>query len=106
MLTFHVQTAPTEGAGLTRTVHAGRRSDAASLLAVHLNPLPPVRSMPPEEKVVSDPVSEVYMDGGMSGVILSNSAPDLQPYQVALPLTLASAGTDSVLRAAAAGARL
>jgi len=57
------------------------RSDAASLLAVHLNPLPPVRSMPPEEKVVSDPVSEVYMDGGMSGVILSNSAPDLQPYQ-------------------------
>ena len=50
-----------------------------------MNPFPQVRTLPPDERVVSDPVSEVYGgrggQQGWGGVLVSSSPWDLQSYK-------------------------
>jgi len=64
-----------------------------SNIAIHINPLPPVFTSPPHERVVSDSVGALYKEGGWGGVILSNSVPDLQWYQGVVPQSNATTGT-------------
>ena len=75
---------------------ARSRPDAMSWVVAHVNPFPPVRTMPPEERVVSDHVGSVYREGGWGGVILSNAAPDLQWFQGVIPRTNATTGRQVV----------
>ena len=52
-----------------------------SYKAVILNPLPPLLSLPPEQAVLSDVISDIYLQGGWAGALLSVSAKDLKAYK-------------------------
>ena len=68
------------------------RPAAMSKLVVHINPFPPLRTNPPEERIVSDHVTSIYREGGYGGVILSNSPGDLQWYTGVIPRSDADTG--------------
>ena len=52
-----------------------------SYIAVTINPLPPLLSLPPHTSLISDTISEVYLHGGWNGSLISSSAKDLNAYR-------------------------
>ena len=52
-----------------------------SYTAVTVNAAPPLLSIAPERYIISDVISEIYLEGGWKGLVISDSAKDLSAYR-------------------------